>query len=56
MRCWWMVSIRAMLAYNVVETNGNTNLSCQSGSLLFWFKPNGAAPMSEEMAPVTGAG
>ena len=30
----------SMLAYNVVETNGNTNINCQTGSLLFWFKPD----------------
>jgi alpha-tubulin suppressor-like RCC1 family protein len=30
----------ALLAYNVVETNGNTNITCQAGSLLFWFKPD----------------
>ena len=31
---------QAMLAYSVVETNGNTNINCQMGSLLFWFKPD----------------
>ncbi|HTV43496.1 MAG TPA: LamG-like jellyroll fold domain-containing protein [Candidatus Sulfotelmatobacter sp.] len=30
----------AMLSYNVVETNGSTNIDCQNGSLLFWFKPD----------------
>ena len=30
----------ASLAYNVVETNGNTNITCQTGSVLFWFKPD----------------
>ncbi len=30
----------AVLAYNVVETNGSTNISCQVGSVLFWFKPD----------------
>ena len=30
----------ALLAYNVVETNGNTNINCQTGSVLFWFKPD----------------
>ena len=30
----------ALLSYNVVETNGNTNINCQVGSVLFWFKPD----------------
>ena len=30
----------ALLSYNVVETNGNTNINCQTGSVLFWFKPD----------------
>ena len=29
----------ALLAYNVVETYGNTNICCQTGSVMFWFKP-----------------
>ncbi|HUA65491.1 MAG TPA: LamG-like jellyroll fold domain-containing protein [Alphaproteobacteria bacterium] len=31
---------QAVLTYHVVETNGHANLNCQSGSLLFWFKPD----------------
>ena len=31
---------QAGLAYNLVETNGSTNINCQTGSLLFWFRPN----------------
>ena len=30
----------ALLAYNTVETNGQTNIDCQVGSVLFWFKPD----------------
>ena len=30
----------AFLSYNVVETNGDTNITCQTGSLRFWFKPD----------------
>ena len=30
----------ALLAYNVVETDGNTNINCRTGSVLFWFKPD----------------
>jgi alpha-tubulin suppressor-like RCC1 family protein len=30
----------AMIAYNVVETNGDTNIACQTGSITFWFKPD----------------
>jgi hypothetical protein len=30
----------ALLAYNVVETNGNTNINCQTGSVLFYFRPH----------------
>ncbi len=30
---------QARLAYDVVETNGHTNINCQTGSLLFWFQP-----------------
>ena len=30
----------AMLAYNVMEADGNTNLDCQNGSILFWFRPD----------------
>ena len=29
----------AVLAYNVVESSGCTNINCQTGSMLFWFKP-----------------
>ena len=31
---------QAVLAYNVAETNGDTNITCQTGSLMFWFKPD----------------
>jgi hypothetical protein len=34
----------AMLAYNIAETNGNTNITCQTGSVLFWFKPDWSSP------------
>ena len=30
----------ALLAYNVVETDGQTNINCNNGSILFWFRPN----------------
>ncbi|MGP8218816.1 MAG: immunoglobulin domain-containing protein [Limisphaerales bacterium] len=30
----------ASLSYNVVEANGNTNITCQAGSVRFWFKPD----------------
>ena len=30
----------ALIAYRVVETNGQTNLNCQTGSVRFWFKPD----------------
>jgi len=30
----------AWLVYPVVETDGHTNINCQTGSLLFWFKPD----------------
>ena len=29
-----------LLAYRVVETNGNLNFNCQTGSLVFYFKPD----------------
>ena len=28
------------ISYNAVETNGNINVNCQTGSILFWFKPD----------------
>ncbi len=28
----------ALLAYNVMESNDSTNINCQAGSVLFWFK------------------
>jgi len=30
----------ALLSYNAVEANGRTNINCQTGSALFWFKPD----------------
>ena len=30
----------ALLTYRVVETNGNTNINCETGSVLFYFKPD----------------
>jgi sugar lactone lactonase YvrE len=30
----------ALLAYRVVEANGNTNINCETGSVLFYFKPD----------------
>jgi alpha-tubulin suppressor-like RCC1 family protein len=30
----------ALISYNVVETNGHTNINCQTGSVLFWFRPD----------------
>lgn len=39
----------ALLAYRVVETNGNASINCQTGSILFYFKPDwnsGAGPGS----------
>jgi hypothetical protein len=30
----------AFLLYNVIETDGTTNINCQEGSLTFWFNPN----------------
>ena len=30
----------AVLSYNVVESNGHTNINYQTGSVLFWFKPD----------------
>jgi hypothetical protein len=30
----------ALLSYNVMETNGNVNINCQTGSVLFYFKPD----------------
>jgi alpha-tubulin suppressor-like RCC1 family protein len=30
----------ALLNYRVVETNGNVNINCQTGSVLFYFKPD----------------
>jgi hypothetical protein len=30
----------ALLTYHVVETSGNTNINCQTGSVLFYFKPD----------------
>ena len=30
----------ALLAYRVVETNGSPNINCQTGSVLFYFKPD----------------
>src|SRR5208282_5403395 len=30
----------AGIVYNVLETNGNTNINCRTGSVLFWFKPD----------------
>jgi uncharacterized Zn-binding protein involved in type VI secretion len=37
---WVDISSPALLSYNVVETNGTTNITCQTGSVLFWFKPD----------------
>jgi alpha-tubulin suppressor-like RCC1 family protein len=28
------------LSYNVMEANGSTNINCQVGSVLFWFRPD----------------
>ena len=30
----------ALLTYRVVETNGNTNINCETGSVQFYFKPD----------------
>ncbi len=30
----------ALLSYNVMETNGSTNINCRAGTILFWFKPD----------------
>ena len=30
----------AIISYNIAETNGNTNIDCRAGSVLFWFKPD----------------
>ncbi len=30
----------SVISYNVVETNGSTNINCQVGSVLFWFRPD----------------
>jgi alpha-tubulin suppressor-like RCC1 family protein len=29
-----------LMSYHVIETNGRTNINCQVGSILFWFKPD----------------
>ena len=31
---------QALLTYRVVETNGNNNINCEIGSVLFYFKPD----------------
>ena len=33
----------ARLVYRSVETNGNVNISCQKGTIRFWFKPDWAS-------------
>ncbi len=43
----------ALLSYNVVETNGNTNINCQVGSVLFWFKPDWNSTNTEGNGPGT---
>jgi hypothetical protein len=30
----------AWIVYNVLESNGHANINCQTGSVLFWFKPD----------------
>ncbi len=40
---WLDSSDPAFLQYNLVETNGTTNLDCTSGSLWFWFSPDWAS-------------
>jgi alpha-tubulin suppressor-like RCC1 family protein len=45
----------ALLAYNVVETNGTTNINCQTGSGCSGSSRIGAAPMPEAMVPAPGA-
>lgn len=32
--------LSALLLYNETETNGLTNITCDSGSLQFWFRPD----------------
>ncbi len=44
----------ALIAYNVVETNGNTNINCQTGSVLFYFKPDWSS--ADEDQDGTGPG
>jgi len=46
-------NIPAWLKFNVVETNGMTNLTVNQGSVLFWFAP---ASWSSTNAGGTGAG
>ena len=29
----------ALISYHVIETNGSTNITCQTGSTSFWFQP-----------------
>jgi len=43
----------ASLSYNVVETNGNTNINCQTGSMLFWFKPDWGSTNAGGVGPGT---
>ncbi len=43
----------ASLSYNVVETNGSTNINCQVGSVLFWFKPDWSSANAGGSGPGT---
>jgi hypothetical protein len=41
----------AFLQYHVVETNGMTNLLVDSGSLMFWFRPNWGSTNADGAGP-----
>src|SRR5439155_5579140 len=36
----WLPGPSSLLQYNEVETNGLTNITCDSGALEFWFRPD----------------
>src|SRR5438876_6024818 len=36
----WLPGNSALLQYDEIETNGVTNITCDAGSLEFWFRPD----------------
>lgn len=43
----------ARITYHVVETNGHANINCQTGSVLFWFRPDWSSTNAGGTGPGT---